>query len=120
MPNGICLLRLGQIWGLRLGISGLRAPNPARGVCGHTPGPRRQGVAPGPHWCAARPRPPACRIASLSLALLAQGLLASLLLNFNSAALHGNSDGVSNQELSAWGWVQNSDFFEKIGLLGRS
>jgi hypothetical protein len=29
--------------------------------------------------------------------LLAPGLLASLLLNFNSASLHGNSDGMSNQ-----------------------
>jgi hypothetical protein len=52
--------------------------------------------------------------------LLAHGLLASLLLNFNSAALHGNSDGVSSQELSAWGGVEKSDFSAKIGLLGRS
>jgi hypothetical protein len=49
-----------------------------------------------------------------------------LLLNFNSASLHGNSDGMSNQELNiwgwgwGWGWVEKSDFSEKIGLLGRS
>jgi hypothetical protein len=48
--------------------------------------------------------------------------LASLLLNFNSAALHGNSDGISNQELGFqnYGEVEKSDFFEKIGFLGRS
>jgi hypothetical protein len=52
--------------------------------------------------------------------LLAPGLLASLLLNFNSAALHGNSDGMSNQTLNVWGlgWVEKSDFLQKSDFWG--
>jgi hypothetical protein len=97
------------------------APRTPPGVCADTPlDPAAKGFAPGPHWCAARPRPPACRSASLCLALLAPGLLASLLLKFNSAALRGISDGVFKQALSAWCGAETSDFSEKIGRLGRS
>jgi hypothetical protein len=118
--------------GSRSFVSASRGSAPrksAKGVCGHTPGPRRQRVTPegfkqtklpGPHWGRRFPKPLRFRIASLSLALLAQGLLASLLLNFNSAALHGNSDGMSNQKLDTGCKAETSDFFEKIGCLGRS
>jgi hypothetical protein len=117
---------------LRLGISGLRAPNPARDVCGHTPGPRRQRVTPvgfkpaklpGPHWVRRVPKPLLIRSASLWLALLAQGLLASLLLNFYSASLHGNSDGMfsSGDKCLVWGWGLNFCFVLacSVTLVGR-
>jgi hypothetical protein len=114
-------LRGWAIWGLRFGISGLRAPNPNRDVCGHTPGPRRQRVTPvgfkqaklpGPHWVRRVPKPLLIRSASLWLALLALGLLASLLLNFYSASLHGNSDGMfsSGDKCLVWGWGLNFCF----------
>jgi hypothetical protein len=50
--------------------------------------------------------------------LLAPGLLASLLLNFNSAALHGNSDGVSSQKMGFWGKAEKSDFLQKSNFWG--
>jgi hypothetical protein len=96
---------LGEIWGFGFGGS--------RGFVLAS-----RGFAPGPHWCAARPRPPACRSASLCLALLAQGLLASLLLNFNSAALHGNSDGMSNQKLDTGCKAEKLNFFKKFNFWG--
>jgi hypothetical protein len=41
-----------------------------------------------------------------------------LLLNFNSAALHGNSDGVSSQKLGAGFWDEKSDFLQKSDFWG--
>jgi hypothetical protein len=40
------------------------------------------------------------------------------LLNFNSAALHGNSDGMSNQELKAWCKTEKLNFFKKFNFWG--
>jgi hypothetical protein len=37
-----------------------------------------------------------------SINFAASGLLASLLLNFYSASLHGNSDGISGSGLGIW------------------
>jgi hypothetical protein len=39
--------------------SGAPRPGPRQGLCGQPLDPATKGVAPGPHWCAARPRPPA-------------------------------------------------------------
>jgi hypothetical protein len=41
-----------------------------------------------------------------------------LLLNFNSAALHGNSDGMSIQKLGSWCKVEKFDFLQKSNFWG--